>query len=60
MGEDTGGNNPSSSALEELDFAKTTSDELLVQVLESTLKAYSVDEKLASGEILNYIDPSLA
>ena len=40
-----------------MDFARTTPEDLLVQVVEQTLKAYSVDEKLASIEVLNMIEP---
>ena len=39
-----------------MDFTKTSPEDLLVKVLEQTLKAYSVDEKLASVEVLNMID----
>lgn len=53
---ETGGNQQSSSVFDEMDFTRTTAEELLVQVLEQTLKAYSVDEKLASLEVLNMID----
>ena len=56
--DNTDGNNQESSGFEEssLDFAKTTTEELLIQVVENTLRAYSVDEKLASLEVLNLID----
>ena len=54
---DTGGNHQSSSGFDEMDFSKTTPDDLLVRVIEQTLKAYSVDEKIASMEVLNMIDP---
>ena len=53
---DTGGNQQSSSGFDEMDFTKTSPEDLLVRVLEQTLKAYSVDEKLASVEVLNMID----
>jgi len=36
---------------------KTTAKDLLMQVVEQTLKAYSTDEKLASLEVLHLIDP---
>ena len=39
-----------------MDFTKTSAEDLLVRVLEQTLKAYSTDEKLASVEVLNMID----
>ena len=56
---DTGGNQQSSSGMVDsmMDFARTTPEDLLVQVVEQTLKAYSVDEKLASIEVLNMIEP---
>ena len=55
---DTGGNQQSSCGFDEMvmDFTHTTADDLLVQVVEQTLKAYSVDEKLASMEVLNMVD----
>ena len=56
---DTRGNQQSSSGGfdgEMMDFAKTTPYDLLIQVIEQTLKAYSVDEKLASMEVLNIIN----
>ena len=40
-----------------MDFTKTSAEDLLQQVVEQTLKAYFADEKLASLEVLNLIDP---
>ena len=57
--DNTDGINQESSGYEEssLSFSKTTTQELLIQVVENTLRAYSVDEKLASLEVLNLIEP---
>jgi len=51
IGEDTDGFQ-SSSGFDENDLTRTSAEKLLIQVLEQTLKAYSVDEKLASLNIL--------
>ena len=56
MGGDTGGNQQSSSAFDELDFTKTTPDDLLTQVVEQTLRAYSCDEKLTPFTILERVN----
>ena len=39
-----------------MEFTKTTPEILLLQVVEQTLKAYSVDEKLPPLEVLNLLD----
>lgn len=56
FGDDTAGFQ-SSAGYDETDMLKTTStQDLLVLVLEQTLKAYSVDEKLTSVNILSFVD----
>ena len=56
MGE-TGGCLPqSSSALDDLEFVKTDPEELLNQVIDQTMKAYSVDEKLNAVQVLNIVN----
>ena len=56
MGE-TGGCIPqSSSAFEDLSLVKTSPQELFDQVIEQTLIAYSVDERLTAVQVLNTVD----
>ena len=56
FGEDTNGAFQSSSGFDENDMTKTTPDELLAHVLEQTLKAYSIDEKLTSVNVLGIVN----
>lgn len=56
IGEDTGGFQYSSSGFDENDMTKTTPEDLLERVLEQTLKAYSVDEKLTSLNVLSIVN----
>lgn len=45
-----------SSQLDSMDFTRTTPQTLMMQVLEQTFKAYSVDEKIPPLEVLNLLD----
>lgn len=54
IGEDTSGFQ-SSAGFDENDLTKTTPTDLLEHVLDQTLKAYSVDEKLTSVNILELV-----
>ena len=57
LGQENTGGNQQSSLHDEPDLTKTSASDLLYQILDQTLKAYSIDQRLTSDEILSYIDP---